>query len=72
MKYRDNQWFIGNAALMLEQIYSVASSAAEVNFSTSLVPKDWNLEVQYHVGVIMREVLEKYMVKHKHIMPRVE
>jgi hypothetical protein len=47
-------------------------SDAELKFSTSLVEKEWQLKVEYHADVIMCEVLEQYMVKHKHIMPRVE
>ncbi len=71
MKRKNEQWFVGNTALSFDQMYTVASSDAEVNFSTSLVPKDWKLEVQYHSDIIMREVLEKYMVKHKQIQPRI-
>ncbi|MEY4531566.1 MAG: hypothetical protein RLZZ156_2287 [Deinococcota bacterium] len=69
MKRVNDQWFVGSQALMLEQTYTVATSDAEVNFSTSLVQKDWQLEVKYHVDLIMNEVLEQYMLKHKRIMP---
>jgi hypothetical protein len=70
MKRINNQWFIGNEALSFDQTYTVASSDAEFNFSTSLIQKDWQLEVQYHIDVIMCEVLEKYMLKHKRITPQ--
>jgi 2',3'-cyclic-nucleotide 2'-phosphodiesterase (5'-nucleotidase family) len=71
MKRLDNSWIVGDEPLRLEQIYTVASSDAEVNFSTSLVQKDWQLSVQYHTDVIVCEVLEKYMVKHKRITPEI-
>ncbi len=69
IKRTGENWFVGDQPLHLEQAYRVATTDAEVNFSTSLVPKDWNLEVEYHVDVIMCEVLEKYMLKHKRIAP---
>ncbi len=70
IKRIDKQWFVGHEPLILKQTYTIASSDAEFNFSTSLVEKEWNLEVQYHADIIMREVLEQYMVKHKQIKPR--
>ncbi len=69
MKLQNGQWFVGNKPLNLEQKYTVASSDAELEFSTRLVQGEWKLEVQYHVDVIMCEVLEKYMLKHKRMMP---
>jgi 2',3'-cyclic-nucleotide 2'-phosphodiesterase (5'-nucleotidase family) len=72
MKRTGNQWFVGNQLLILEQTYTVASSDAEINFSTSLAQKDWQLETQYHVNVIICEVLEQYMLKHKRITPQTE
>jgi 2',3'-cyclic-nucleotide 2'-phosphodiesterase (5'-nucleotidase family) len=61
MEQQDGQWFVGNQPLEFERVYTVAATDAELDGSFAYLETSWNLETEYHIDVVLNEVVLGYL-----------